>query len=567
MTGSADTNITVEDDRTGVSIKTLRRALADNLYYNCGKYPEIATKNDYYQAVAYTVRDRLLHRWINTIRHYFKGGDRIVCYLSAEFLLGPHLLNNMFNMGIYDEMLKATHDSGLNLEDIADYEEEPGLGNGGLGRLAACYLDSMATRNIPTIGFGIRYEFGIFDQEIRDGWQVEIADRWLHNGNPWELPRPEAAFTVNFGGGTESYTDEQGRYRVRWIPEREVLGIPYDTPIPGYDTGTANTLRLWRAEAAETFNFQIFNMGDYLGAVTDKMMSENISKVLYPNDNVSQGRQLRLEQQYFFVSCSLQNIMQFQKLCGDDVDTLHERFVIQLNDTHPSIAVAELMRLLVDEHGLDWDHAWDVTRKSFAYTNHTLLPEALERWPVSLLESLLPRHMQIIYEINSRFLDTVRRRYPDDDALVSRVSLIEENDERHVRMANLACVGSSYINGVAALHTELLKHNVLKDFFALTPEKFVNITNGVTPRRWVAISNPDLSKLISSKIGKGWIAHLEELKKLEPLADDRGFQEKWRQVKHGQKTKLASFVADRTGIIIDPASLYDIQVKRIHEYK
>lgn len=567
MTGSAETNITVEDDRTGVSIKTLRRALADNLYYNCGKYPEIATKNDYYQAVAYTVRDRLLHRWINTIRHYFKGEDRIVCYLSAEFLLGPHLLNNMFNMGIYDEMVKATHDSGLNIEDIADYEEEPGLGNGGLGRLAACYLDSMATRNIPTIGFGIRYEFGIFDQEIRDGWQVEIADRWLHNGNPWELPRPGESFTVNFGGGTESYTDEHGRYRVRWVPEREVLGIPYDTPIPGYDTGTANTLRLWRAEAAETFNFQIFNMGDYLGAVTDKMMSENISKVLYPNDNVSQGRQLRLEQQYFFVSCSLQNIIQFQKLCGDDVDTLHERFVIQLNDTHPSIAVAELMRLLVDEHGLDWDQAWDVTRKAFAYTNHTLLPEALERWPVSLLESLLPRHMQIIYEINSRFLDTVRRRYPDDDALVSRVSLIEENGERHVRMANLACVGSSYINGVAALHTELLKHNVLKDFFALTPEKFVNITNGVTPRRWVAISNPDLSGLISSRIGKGWIAHLEELKKLEPLADDAGFQEKWRKVKHDQKTRLAAFVADRTGIIIDPASLYDIQVKRIHEYK
>ena len=378
MAGSVKESATTEDLRTGISVPTLRKALANNLYYAIGKYPEIATKNDFYLAVAYTIRDRLLNRWINTVHNYFSGDHRVVCYLSAEFLLGPHLENNLINLGFHSEMEEALKEAGLSLKDIVELEEEPGLGNGGLGRLAACYLDSMASLNIPSIGFGIRYEFGIFDQEIRDGWQVEIADRWLRYGNPWELPRPEAAFPVKFGGSTESYKDENGNYRVRWNADREVRGIPYDTPIAGYKNNTANTLRLWRAEAPETFDFQIFNMGDYLGAVTDKMMSENISKVLYPNDNVSQGKQLRLQQQYFFVSCSLQNIIQFQHMVGDRVENLHKRFVIQLNDTHPSIAIPELMRLLIDEHGLDWNTAWHVTSNCFAYTNHTLLPEALE---------------------------------------------------------------------------------------------------------------------------------------------------------------------------------------------
>lgn len=554
-----------EDKRTSTSVSALRAALADNLYYAIGKYPEIATRNDFYLAVAYTVRDRLLNRWINTIHKYFEGDDRIVCYLSAEFLLGPHLENNLLNLGFHKEMDEALQKAGLNLKDIVGLEEEPGLGNGGLGRLAACYLDSMATNNVPTIGFGIRYEFGIFDQEIKDGWQKEIADRWLSYGNPWELPRPEAAFSVKFGGTTESYKDDKGNYRVRWNQEREVLGIPYDTPIPGYKNDTANTLRLWKAEAPKSFDFQIFNMGDYLGAVTDKMMSENISKVLYPNDNVSQGRQLRLEQQYFFVSCSLQNIIQFQRLMNDKVENLHKRFVIQLNDTHPSIAIPELMRLLIDEHNLDWDTAWHVTSNCFAYTNHTLLPEALEKWRVSLLEKLLPRHMQIIYEINQRFLDRVKHRV--DSEVLSRLSLIDENGERYVKMANLACVGSSKINGVAALHTELLKSNVLNDFYKLNPEKFVNITNGITPRRWLVLSNPELTELISSKIGDSWIRKLDDLKKIEKYSTDKEFQKEWRQVKLTKKKQFAEIVKQKTDVIINPESIYDILVKRMHEYK
>ncbi|MCA9815462.1 MAG: glycogen/starch/alpha-glucan family phosphorylase, partial [Cyanobacteria bacterium HKST-UBA01] len=569
MAGSLkeNTNTQTDDLRTAVTVSALRRALADNLYYAIGKYPEIATKNDFYLAVAHTVRDRLLNKWINTIHNYFSGDHRVVCYLSAEFLLGPHLENNLINLGFHQEMEEALKEAGLKLEDIVELEEEPGLGNGGLGRLAACYLDSMASLNIPSIGFGIRYEFGIFDQEIKDGWQVEIADRWLRYGNPWELARPEAAFNVKFGGSTESYKDENGNYRVRWKADREVRGIPYDTPIAGFKNNTANTLRLWRAEAPDTFDFQVFNMGDYLGAVTDKMMSENISKVLYPNDNVSQGKQLRLEQQYFFVSCSLQNIIQFQHLVNDRVENLHKRFIIQLNDTHPSIAIPELMRLLIDEHGLDWNTAWHVTSNCFAYTNHTLLPEALEKWPVSLMESLLPRHMQIIYEINQRFLDKIKNRPQMTEEVISRLSLIDESGGKFVRMANLACVGSSRINGVAELHTELLKSNVLNDFYKLNPEKFVNITNGVTPRRWIAQSNPELTELISSVIGDSWINDLKQLKKLEPLARDKEFQKKWQAVKLKKKTQFAEIVKKKTGVEIDPESIYDIQVKRMHEYK
>lgn len=560
--------VTAEDDRTGLSIPTLRRAMADNLYYGLGKFPAIAGRNDYYLAMALTVRDRLLHRWINTAESYLEQKAKVVCYLSAEFLLGPHLANNMLNLGMIETMRKACEESGLDFDELIEHEEEPGLGNGGLGRLAACYLDSMATEGIPSIGFGIRYEFGIFDQMIKDGWQVEVADRWLHNGNPWELPKPDESMIVKFGGKTTSYMDERGRYKVRWEAQREVLGIPYDTPIPGYGTETTNTLRLWKAEAPRSFDFQIFNMGDYLGAVGDKMVSENISKVLYPNDNVSQGRQLRLEQQYFFVSCSLQTILKFHKNAGLTPDTLHEKFVIQLNDTHPSIAIAEMMRLLVDEEDLEWDHAWDVTTKTFAYTNHTLLPEALERWPVSLFERLLPRHLEIIYEINRRFLDSVRQQRPNDPQLLKRMSLIDEYGERYIRMANLACAGSSSINGVAELHTELLKNRVLHDFYELTPEKFTNVTNGVTPRRWLALSNPELSNFITEKVGSNsWLKHLDELTKLESTADDTNVQEEWRKIKLIQKERLSRTVRSATGILVDPHSIFDIQVKRIHEYK
>ncbi|MFB2768814.1 glycogen/starch/alpha-glucan phosphorylase [Pelatocladus sp. BLCC-F211] len=558
----------IEDDRTGLSIETLRRAMADNLFYIQGKYPEIATENDFYMALAYTVRDRLLKRWISTTKSYIEKDVKVVCYLSAEFLMGPHLANNLINLDIYEQVRKAVVESGLNLEELIEEEEEPGLGNGGLGRLAACYMDSLASLEIPAIGYGIRYEFGIFDQEIRDGWQVEITDKWLQWGNPWEIPRPEVAYEVKLGGRTESYTDNQGNYRVRWIPDQVVKGIAYDTPILGYKVNTTNILRLWKAEAPESFDFQSFNIGDYYGAVNKKVVSENISKVLYPNDEQIQGKQLRLEQQYFFVSCSLQNMIRIHlNRAGKSMESFHEYFAVQLNDTHPAIGVAELMRLLLDEHQFGWEQAWDITQKTFGYTNHTLLPEALEKWSISLFGKLLPRHLEIIYEINRRFLDQVRLLDPYDQGKIARLSLIDETGDRYVRMANLACVGSHAINGVAELHTELLKQTVLRDFYQLWPEKFSNKTNGVTPRRWIVLSNPGLTSLISSKIGDNWIKHLEDLRQLESFVEDSNFRQQWRQVKLETKHNLAKYIQKKTGIVVNPESLFDIQVKRIHEYK
>jgi starch phosphorylase len=559
-------NVWVEDDRTGLSVETLKRAIADNLFYLQGKFPAIATKNDFYMALAYTVRDRLLHRWLNTIQALDKKGVKIVGYLSAEFLMGPQLGNNLINLGIDDQVRQAVTEGGLELDDLIEQEEEPGLGNGGLGRLAACFLDSLAALDIPAVGYGIRYEFGIFDQEIRDGWQVEITDKWLRFGNPWEIGRPEAAVEVKFGGHTEAYID-QSWYRVRWIPHTIVKGIPYDTPILGYRTNTANTLRLWTAEATESFDFRAFNVGDYYGAVNSKVISENITKVLYPNDEQIAGKQLRLEQQFFFVSCSLQDMIRFQLSTENSLDNLHEELALQLNDTHPSIAIAELMRLMVDEHQMDWDKAWHVTQNTFGFTNHTLLPEALERWPLSLFGSLLPRHLEIIYEINRRFLDEVRIRYPGDTERVRRMSLIDETGERYVRMANLACVGSHAINGVAQLHTELLKKTILRDFYEFFPEKFSNKTNGVTPRRWMVLSNPKLTNLITRKIGENWIKHLEELKRLEAFVEDAEFRREWWQIKHDIKRDLAAYIHKQLGIDVNPESLFDIQVKRIHEYK
>jgi starch phosphorylase len=557
----------IEDDRTGLSIETLRRAFADNLYYVQGKFPKIATKVDYYMALAYTVRDRLLERWLNTIETYLKKEVRMVCYMSAEFLLGPHLGNNLINLGIYDRVEQAVKESGLDLKELLEEEEEPGLGNGGLGRLAACYMDSLASLEIPAVGFGIRYEFGIFDQVIRDGWQVEITDKWLKWGNPWEIRRPEVQFEVKYGGHTQSFEDEKGRFHVQWVPDRVINGVAYDTPILGYKTNTANTLRLWKAEATESFDFQAFNVGDYVGAVHEKMISENITKVLYPNDESWQGKQLRLEQQYFFVSCSLQNVISSFLKQGGKLERLHERFAFQLNDTHPAIGIAEMMRLLVDDYAIDWEIAWGVTSKCFAYTNHTLLPEALEKWGLALFGSLLPRHLEIIFEINRRFLNEVRGKHPGSDDLIESLSLIDEHGERYVRMANLACVGSHSINGVAALHTELLKTDVLRSFYTISPEKFNNKTNGVTPRRWMVLSNPALANLITSKIGDSWIKDLSKLKQLEALADDQAFQTEWRHVKLSVKTALAKNVKANLGVDVDPNSLFDIQVKRFHEYK
>jgi starch phosphorylase len=473
----------------------------------------------------------------------------------------------MINLGIYEVVRRTAEDAGVDIQALFDQEEEPGLGNGGLGRLAACYLDSLATLEIPAIGYGIRYEYGIFDQEIRDGWQVERTDQWLRLGNPWEIRRPEITCDVGFGGRTESYQDDQGRFRVRWIPHRTVKGVAYDTPILGYRVNTCNLLRLWKAEAVQSFEFEAFNVGDYYGAVDQKIKSENITKVLYPNDEPVQGKELRLEQQYFFVSCSLQDMLRIYKLFGGDLKQFAGHFAIQLNDTHPAIGVAELMRLLLDENGMDWDTAWDVTRNTFGYTNHTLLPEALEKWPVALFAGLFPRHMEIIYEINRRFLDEVRNHFPGDEGRVARMSLIDESGERYVRMAHLACVGSHAVNGVAELHTRLLQEDVLHDFHDMMPEKFSNKTNGVTPRRFMVLSNPGLSGLITSKIGEAWVSRPEELRQLEQFVDDSDFREAWRRVKHENKQNLARLIQARTGIEVDPASMFDIQVKRIHEYK
>lgn len=560
--------IQVQDDRTGMDIETLKRALLDNLYYILAKDRAWANAHDYFMALAYTVRDRLLQRWIRTVEQtYFQKGVKVVCYLSAEYLIGRQLGKNLVNVGLYEEARQIAQELGFDLYDLLEQEDEPGLGNGGLGRLAACFLDSLSTLEMPAIGYGIRYEFGIFQQAIQDGWQVERPDRWLRFGNPWEIARPEYNVEVKLGGHTEAYTDDRGRYQVRWIPERTVFGTPYDTPISGYSSNTVNTLRLWSARASDEFNLQIFNSGDFAQAVADKVFSENITKVLYPNDNNDRGRELRLQQQYFFVSCSLQDIIRNYLQSHDTFDHFPDKVAIQINDTHPAIGIAELMRLLVDVHGLDWDHAWEITQKTFGYTNHTVLPEALERWSISLFGRLLPRHLEIVYEINRQFLNQVRLRYPGEDDRLIRLSIIEEGADRRVRMANLACVGSHAINGVAALHTELLKQTVVRDFYELFPEKFSNKTNGATPRRWMLLSNPKLALLLTHKIGKDWIKNLDEVKRLEAFVEDEAFRRSWQQIKHENKQDLAEYIQQTTGIQINVNSLFDIQVKRFHEYK
>jgi starch phosphorylase len=553
--------------RIGLGTATLERALLDNLVAMQSSFPEIATPHDWYMALAYTVRHRLMHRWMRTQQPLFDNEAKVACYLSAEFLMGPQLGNNLVNLGIEAEVRAATQALGVDLDQLLALEEEPGLGNGGLGRLAACFLDSLATLEMPAIGYGIRYEFGIFHQLIKDGWQVETTDKWLQRGNPWEILRSEIAFYVKFGGHTEAHTDPQGRYTVRWVEDRSVKGVAYDTPVLGYRVNSCNTLRLWKSEAVESFDFHDFNVGDYYGAVAEKTLSETLSKVLYPNDEPEVGKRLRLAQQYFFVSCSLQDMLRLLELKGEPIERFPSRFAVQMNDTHPSIAVAELMRLLVDERGLPWEKAWDITTRTLSYTNHTLLPEALETWGLPLFQSLLPRLLEIIYEINQRFLSEVRARHPGDDGLVARLSLIDEHGAKSVRMAHLATVGGHAVNGVAALHTELLKKTVLRDFHELWPERFVNITNGVTPRRFVALSNPDLTRLLHEAVGPRWLTHMEELKALEKRADDPGLHADWRRVKHVNKERLARLMREQTGIVADPASMFDIQVKRIHEYK
>jgi glycogen phosphorylase len=509
----------------------------------------------------------MLDRWTRTTETYLEGDCKIACYLSAEFLLGPHLGNNLLNLDLEPAARAAMAELGQDLDAVLACEEEPGLGNGGLGRLAACYLDSLATLQRPAIGYGIRYEFGIFDQEIRDGWQLEVTDKWLRYGNPWEIAKPQVNYVVGWGGYTERYCDDQGLDRVRWIPHRVVKGVAYDTPIQGYRVDNCNTLRLWGAEAVESFDFDAFNVGDYYQAVGEKVVSETVTKVLYPNDEPAIGKRLRLAQQYFFVSCSLQDMLHMLDVEGVSVTQFASRFAVQLNDTHPSIGVAELMRLLIDERRVDWDTAWGITVDTFGYTNHTLLPEALETWPRPMFADLLPRHLEIIHEINRRFLDDVRARFPGDEARARRMSLIGEDGDTFVRMAHLATVGSHAINGVAALHSELLKTSVLKDFYELWPERFSNKTNGVTPRRFVAFANPGLHELLTRICGGRWPVDLASLRKLEPFVDDEEFRQEWRAIKTANKRRLADQILTRTGIELDPGWMFDILVKRIHEYK
>jgi starch phosphorylase len=550
-----------------MAVGDLRQAVTDHLRYSVGCPAAVARPHDYYKATALAVRDRMQHRWLSTTQTCFDLQRKIACYLSAEFLMGPQLGNNLVNLHLEETARSALAELGQDLDTVLACEEEPGLGNGGLGRLAACYLDSLATLQRPAIGYGIRYEFGIFDQEIRDGWQAEITDKWLRYGNPWEIAKPDVAYYVNWGGRTESYVDDQGRYRVRWVPSRVVKGTAYDTPIQGYGVDTCNTLRLWSAEAVESFDFQAFNTGDYYQAVDEKLVSETITKVLYPNDEPEIGKRLRLAQQHFFVSCSLQDMLHLLDLAGVPTERFAERFAVQLNDTHPSIGVAELMRLLVDERQLDWDAAWAITVATFGYTNHTLLPEALETWPLELFRELLPRHLEIIYEINRRFLDEVRTHFAGDEARVARMSLIGEEGGGRVRMAHLATVGSHAVNGVAALHSSLLKASVLRDFHDLWPERFSNKTNGVTPRRFLALANPGLRELIDRTLGTEWLTDLTALRRLERHADDAAFRHQWRAIKRANKERLAAYVRAHTGVELDPDWLFDVQVKRIHEYK
>jgi glycogen phosphorylase len=549
----------------GLSKEDIKTSFLEKLFYSLGRIPVVATSNDFYTSLALTIRDRVFRKYVKSLEQYAEEDARGVAYLSAEYLPGPHLGNNLLNLEIMEETREALAELNLDLEELLNEEVEPGLGNGGLGRLASCYMDSLATLGIPSIAYGIRYEFGIFKQEIKDGWQVESTDKWLHNGNPWEVIRPEISFEVKFGGHTEHSRDENNNLHIEWIPGSEIKGTAYDTPILGYQSNGI-ILRLWKAEATESFDFAAYNLGDYYRAVEKKMRSENITKVLYPNDENLSGKELRLKQQYFFVCCSLQDIIRLHLLQGRKLETLHEKFSIQLNDTHPSIAVAELLRLLLDEYGLEWDEAWKVTKNTFAYTNHTLLPEALERWPVSLIRNLLPRHLELIYEINSRFI-SVLREHDFSGEQISRMSLIDERGEPTVRMAHLATVGSYMVNGVSALHSGLLKKQVLKDFAQLWPEKFTNVTNGVTHRRFLAVSNPKLSALISESIGKEWLTHLDKLKGLESFANDETFRRKWMEVKLENKKNLVTEIKELTGIEVKPEMLMDVQVKRIHEYK
>ncbi len=550
-------------DQIGMDVDSLIRSFNFHLTCTLAKDEFSATNQDRYQALALAVRDRLVGRWIHTQQTYHKNNVKRICYLSLEFLIGRAMGNNVISLLLEDTCREAMKRLGLDWDVLRDIEVDAALGNGGLGRLAACFLDSMATLKLPGIGYGIRYDYGVFRQRLENGYQVEDPDNWLRYGNPWEVAHPELSFIVNFEGRAEP----RGHDRWTWVGARPIVGMAYDTPIVGYGSYNVNNLRLWSARATDEFHFQDFSRGSYVEAVEDKVMAENLTKVLYPNDAVYAGRELRLRQQYFFVSCSIQDIVRRFKSDNKDWQQFPDKVFIQMNDTHPALVVAELMRILMDKEDLDYDVAWELTVNSTGYTNHTLLPEALERWPVSMFERLLPRHLHIIYEINSRFIRKVATRYPGDLDRLRRMSLIQEEPEKAVRMANLAVVGSRSTNGVAAIHSRLLREGILRDFWEFFPERFNNKTNGVTPRRWLLKANPRLSALIRERIGDGWITELDQLRGLEKLAEDAGFRKQIRDIKRANKVALADFIKRQVGVEVSPDSIFQVQVKRIHEYK
>ena len=553
-------------DEAAKLVKDLRDAFVQHLRRTLAKDRYTATTRDRYYAFALAVRDRLIDRWLATQQMHHNRLVKRIYYLSLEFLIGRSLEHNVMNLRLEDACRQAVLDVGLNWDDLLEQEPDAGLGNGGLGRLAACFMDSLATLNLPCVGYGLRYDFGIFNQRIVNGYQVELPDDWLKLGYPWEIAHPEFSFQVQFEGRVESRPGPKGS-EWHWVDTKPVVGMPHDLPMVGYGGHTVNTLRLWSAKAAAEFDLDDFNRGSYVDAVANKVLAENLTKVLYPNDNVFEGKELRLKQQYFFVSCSIQDILRRFKTDNADWDEFPRKAFIQLNDTHPSLVIPELMRLLIDREGLGWDQAWRITSASTGYTNHTILPEALEKWPIKMFGHLLPRHLQIIYEINARFMRDVATRWPLQDDRLSRMSIIDEAGEKYVRMAHLAIVGSCSVNGVAKLHTELLKKEVLRDFAELWPAKFNNKTNGITPRRWLLGANPALSKLITEYIGDHWITDLDQLRKLEQFVDDPTFRQRFRAAKKQNKELLAKLIACDTGINVSPDSIFDVQVKRLHEYK
>ena len=554
------------DDNGANLIQELRESFQHHLRRTLAKDRYTATNRDRYHAFALAVRDRLIERWLATQESHHTRMVKRIYYLSLEFLIGRSLEHNAMNLRLEHACRQAAKELGIDWNDLLEQEVDAGLGNGGLGRLAACFMDSLATLNYPSVGYGLRYDFGIFNQRIVNGYQVEVPDGWLKLGYPWEIAHPEFSFPVQFEGRVETRPGPRGS-EWHWVDTKSVVGMPYDLPMVGYGGHTVNTLRLWSAKAAEEFDLDDFNRGSYVDAVANKVLAENLTKVLYPNDNVFEGKELRLKQQYFFVSCSIQDIIRRFKTDNSDWDAFPHKAFIQLNDTHPSLVIPELMRLLIDREGLGWDQAWRITTSSVGYTNHTVLPEALERWPVKMFEFFLPRHLQIIYEINARFMRDVATRWPLDGDRLRRMSIIGETGERYLQMAHLAIVGSSSVNGVAKLHTELLKTGLLRDFAELWPAKFNNKTNGITPRRWLLNSNPALANLITEYIGAQWITDLDQLRRLESLADDANFRQRFRAAKRENKELLARLIEYETGISVSPDSMFDVQVKRLHEYK